>query len=148
MGGSSRCQRHTLMAIASERRYPTVALLIGEFRGTHRRLEARYSARRVRRRTRSENPKEFMDRTAPLNNAQKIKKPLLIIQGQNDPRVPAGDAAKLVAATKDRILSGTSWRRMKDTVFSNKPTATIESMPASFSSRNFCSNNSGLVNKP
>jgi dipeptidyl aminopeptidase/acylaminoacyl peptidase len=47
--------------------------------------------------------REFMDRTAPLNNAQKIKKPLLIIQGQNDPRVPAGDAAKLVAATKDRI---------------------------------------------
>ncbi len=44
-----------------------------------------------------------MERTAPLNNAQKIKKPLLIIQGQNDPRVPAGDAAKLVAATKDRI---------------------------------------------
>ena len=47
--------------------------------------------------------KEFMERTAPLNNAQKIKKPLLIIQGQNDPRVPAGDAERLVAATKDRI---------------------------------------------
>lgn len=47
--------------------------------------------------------REFMERTAPLNNAQKIKKPLLIIQGQNDPRVPAGDAERLVAATKDRI---------------------------------------------
>jgi dipeptidyl aminopeptidase/acylaminoacyl peptidase len=47
--------------------------------------------------------KEFMDRTAPLNNAQKIKKPLLIIHGQNDPRVPVGDVAKLVAATKDRV---------------------------------------------
>jgi dipeptidyl aminopeptidase/acylaminoacyl peptidase len=47
--------------------------------------------------------REFMERTAPLNNAQKIKKPLLIIQGQNDPRVAAGDAAKLVAATKDRV---------------------------------------------
>jgi dipeptidyl aminopeptidase/acylaminoacyl peptidase len=47
--------------------------------------------------------REFMDRTAPLNNAQKIKKPLLIIHGQNDPRVPVGDVTKLVAGTKDRI---------------------------------------------
>ncbi len=47
--------------------------------------------------------KEFMERTAPLNNAQKINKPLLIIQGQNDPRVPVAEATKLVAATKDRI---------------------------------------------
>lgn len=45
----------------------------------------------------------FMERTAPLNNAKQIKKPLLIVQGQNDPRVPFGDAARLVAATKDRV---------------------------------------------
>jgi dipeptidyl aminopeptidase/acylaminoacyl peptidase len=45
----------------------------------------------------------FMDRTAPLNNAEKIKKPLLIFQGQNDPRVPVSEAASLVGATKDRI---------------------------------------------
>jgi dipeptidyl aminopeptidase/acylaminoacyl peptidase len=47
--------------------------------------------------------KEFMERTAPLNNAQRMKKPLLIIQGQNDPRVPVSEAARLVGATKDRI---------------------------------------------
>ena len=47
--------------------------------------------------------REFMERTAPLNNAQYMKKPLLIIQGQNDPRVPVSEAARLVAATKDRI---------------------------------------------
>jgi dipeptidyl aminopeptidase/acylaminoacyl peptidase len=52
---------------------------------------------------RDETMKQFMERIAPLNNAQKIKKPLLLIQGQNDPRVPASDTAKLVAATKDRI---------------------------------------------
>ena len=52
---------------------------------------------------RDEKMKQFMERIAPLNNAQKIKKPLLLIQGQNDPRVPASDTAKLVAATKDRI---------------------------------------------
>ena len=47
--------------------------------------------------------KEFLARIAPLNNAQKIKKPLLIIHGENDPRVPVAEAAALVAATKDRI---------------------------------------------
>jgi dipeptidyl aminopeptidase/acylaminoacyl peptidase len=47
--------------------------------------------------------REFLERVAPLNNAQKIKKPLLIIQGQNDPRVPVSEAARLVAATKERI---------------------------------------------
>jgi dipeptidyl aminopeptidase/acylaminoacyl peptidase len=47
--------------------------------------------------------REFMERTAPLNNAGKIKTPLLIIQGANDPRVPATQAASIVAATKDRV---------------------------------------------
>jgi dipeptidyl aminopeptidase/acylaminoacyl peptidase len=47
--------------------------------------------------------KEFLERVAPLNNAQKIKKPLLIIHGQNDPRVPVAEAARLVAATRERI---------------------------------------------
>lgn len=47
--------------------------------------------------------REFMNRSSPLNNAALIKKPLLIIQGQNDPRVPVDDANKLVEATKERI---------------------------------------------
>jgi dipeptidyl aminopeptidase/acylaminoacyl peptidase len=47
--------------------------------------------------------REFLERVAPLNNAQKITKPLLIIQGQNDPRVPLAEAEKIVAATKGRI---------------------------------------------
>ncbi len=47
--------------------------------------------------------KEFLARVSPLNNAQKFKKPLLIIHGQNDPRVPVAEANALVTATKDRI---------------------------------------------
>lgn len=47
--------------------------------------------------------REFMERTAPLNNAKTIKTPLLIMHGQNDPRVPVADAAKLVNATRDRV---------------------------------------------
>lgn len=46
----------------------------------------------------------FMERTAPLNNVQKIKKPLLIIQGKNDPRVPASEAEAIVQAIKKREM--------------------------------------------
>ncbi len=52
---------------------------------------------------RDSKTKEFLERIAPVNNAQKITKPLLIIQGQNDPRVPVAEAEKIVAATKGRI---------------------------------------------
>ncbi len=47
--------------------------------------------------------RQFMENTAPVANARKIRKPLLIFQGANDPRVPVSEAASLVAATKDRI---------------------------------------------
>lgn len=47
--------------------------------------------------------RQFMERTAPLKNAQKIKSALLISHGQNDPRVPVAEAASLVAATKNRV---------------------------------------------
>jgi dipeptidyl aminopeptidase/acylaminoacyl peptidase len=46
----------------------------------------------------------FMERTAPLNNAQKIKTPLFIIQGKNDPRVPASEAEAIVQAMKKREM--------------------------------------------
>ncbi len=39
--------------------------------------------------------REFLERIAPLNNAEKIKKPLFIIQGRNDPRVPASEAIQM-----------------------------------------------------
>jgi dipeptidyl aminopeptidase/acylaminoacyl peptidase len=42
----------------------------------------------------------FMEKTAPLNNIQKIKSPLLIIQGKNDPRVPVSDAEAIVQAAR------------------------------------------------
>ncbi len=32
--------------------------------------------------------REFFERTAPLNNTRKITKPIFIVQGYNDPRVP------------------------------------------------------------
>ncbi|QDU23139.1 S9 family peptidase [Urbifossiella limnaea] len=46
--------------------------------------------------------REFMERTAPLTNVAKVSKPLFIVQGQNDPRVPASEAEQMVKALKAR----------------------------------------------
>jgi len=48
--------------------------------------------------------REFLERNAPVNNAGKIKKPLMIIQGQNDPRVPVAEARSMVAALKKEAI--------------------------------------------
>jgi len=42
----------------------------------------------------------FLERIAPLNRVQKIKKPLMIVQGQNDARVRASEAEQIVRAAK------------------------------------------------
>ena len=49
----------------------------------------------------------FMEAIAPLNNARKITKPMFVIQGLNDPRVPASEAEQIVA--KIRANGGDVW---------------------------------------
>ena len=44
--------------------------------------------------------REFLLRTAPLNNASKITKPLFVVQGKNDPRVPYTEAEQMVATVR------------------------------------------------
>jgi dipeptidyl aminopeptidase/acylaminoacyl peptidase len=44
--------------------------------------------------------REHFERISPLTNAAKIKKPMLIIQGGNDPRVPASEAAQMLKAIR------------------------------------------------
>jgi dipeptidyl aminopeptidase/acylaminoacyl peptidase len=44
--------------------------------------------------------REFLERTAPLNNVTKITKPLFVVQGKNDPRVPWTESEQMVAALK------------------------------------------------
>ena len=44
--------------------------------------------------------REFMERIAPLNNAQKITKPLLVVQGYNDPRAPRSEALQMVETVR------------------------------------------------
>jgi dipeptidyl aminopeptidase/acylaminoacyl peptidase len=42
----------------------------------------------------------YFERTAPLNNAGRITKPLFVVQGLNDPRVPHTEAEQMVARVK------------------------------------------------
>lgn len=43
----------------------------------------------------------FMEKIAAVNNAQKITKPLFVVQGANDPRVPKSEAEQIVATLKN-----------------------------------------------
>jgi dipeptidyl aminopeptidase/acylaminoacyl peptidase len=44
--------------------------------------------------------REFLNRIAPLNHTDKITKPLFVVQGANDPRVPLSEATQMVAAVR------------------------------------------------
>ncbi len=44
--------------------------------------------------------REFLDRISPLANASKIRKPLFVVHGKNDPRVPVSEAEQIVAQVR------------------------------------------------
>ena len=44
--------------------------------------------------------RSFLERIAPLNQSEKIKKPLLVFQGANDPAVPRAETEKIVDAVR------------------------------------------------
>ena len=44
---------------------------------------------------------EFLGKISPAHHAKDITKPLLVVQGLNDPRVPASEAAQMVKAIRD-----------------------------------------------
>ena len=44
--------------------------------------------------------REFLERIAPMNHIEMIKKPMFVIAGKNDPRVPASESQQIVAALK------------------------------------------------
>ena len=44
--------------------------------------------------------REFLNRTAPLNNSAKIAKPLFVVQGGNDPRVPLSESQQIVQTVR------------------------------------------------
>ncbi len=51
--------------------------------------------------------RRFLESISPTNHAEKIKKPLFVIQGANDPRVPASEAEQMVQYIRDN--GGTVW---------------------------------------
>ena len=44
--------------------------------------------------------REFLQKISPLTNAHKITKPLFVVQGKNDPRVPVTEAEQIVARAR------------------------------------------------
>jgi dipeptidyl aminopeptidase/acylaminoacyl peptidase len=44
--------------------------------------------------------REFLERISPLSSVSKIRTPILIVQGQNDPRVPLSEAQQILAAVR------------------------------------------------
>jgi len=44
--------------------------------------------------------REFLTRISPSNNADRIRAPLFVVQGRNDPRVPYTEAEQIVAAAR------------------------------------------------
>lgn len=44
---------------------------------------------------------EFLEKISPANQASKITKPLFVVQGLNDPRVPASESEQMVKAIRD-----------------------------------------------
>jgi dipeptidyl aminopeptidase/acylaminoacyl peptidase len=49
----------------------------------------------------------FLRRISPLTNADRITKPLLVVHGKNDPRVPVGEAEQMV--NRIRLKGGEVW---------------------------------------
>lgn len=69
-------------------------------------LENTRDYRRDRRRLeygdeRDPEMRAFLERISPNNNADRITKPLLVVQGLNDPRVPASESEQMVAAIRE-----------------------------------------------
>jgi len=57
--------------------------------------------------------REFLESIAPFNNAKKITKPLFVIAGKNDPRVPVSESEQMVSIVRQ---NGTPvwWLMAKD----------------------------------
>jgi len=45
--------------------------------------------------------REFLQKISPLTNASRITKPLFVVQGKNDPRVPFTEAEQIVAKARE-----------------------------------------------
>ncbi|MEJ2534391.1 MAG: prolyl oligopeptidase family serine peptidase, partial [Gammaproteobacteria bacterium] len=74
--------------------FPTYLENTGDYRRDLRRAE--YGDER------DPEMRAFLEAISPLNNVDRISVPLLIVQGQNDPAVPAAQSEKMVRALRQR----------------------------------------------
>jgi dipeptidyl aminopeptidase/acylaminoacyl peptidase len=65
-----------------------------DYRRAHR--EAEYGS--------LDQDRDFLEEIAPINHIDRIKAPLIVIHGANDPRVPLSEAEQLVDALKSRNI--------------------------------------------
>lgn len=65
----------------------------GSWRREHR--EAEYGS--------LEHDRDFLEAISPINNIERIKAPLFVIHGKNDPRVPVGEAEQIAEAASDHV---------------------------------------------
>ena len=59
---------------------------------------------------RDEKMRAFLERISPTSNVKKIKDPLFVVQGYNDPRVPVTESEQMVKAIRDQ--GGVAWYLM------------------------------------
>jgi dipeptidyl aminopeptidase/acylaminoacyl peptidase len=93
---------HSTLAVAT--RYPdkiACALDVVGMSSLVTFLERTEAYRRDNRRAeygdeRDPKTREWMEKTAPLNNAARVTRPLFVVQGRNDPRVPHTEALQMV----------------------------------------------------
>ncbi len=91
----------------------------------------------------------FFNRISPFNNATAIRKPLLVVQGLNDPRVPASESEQMVARVRaNGERPGISPPRMRGTGSGRSRIATITSRRLRRFSRNWGGNSRFRSKKP
>jgi dipeptidyl aminopeptidase/acylaminoacyl peptidase len=49
-----------------------------------------------------EDDREFLEEISPLNNIENIEAPLFVLHGENDPRVPVGEAEQIVEGAREQ----------------------------------------------
>jgi dipeptidyl aminopeptidase/acylaminoacyl peptidase len=47
--------------------------------------------------------REFLESISPINNIEKIRAPLFVLHGENDPRVPVGEAHQIVEEAGEHV---------------------------------------------
>ncbi len=103
--GGSYGGHMTLVAATHHSRYIRAALAVVGMSNLVTFLERTEGYRRDLRRVeygdeRDPKMREFLLRIAPLNRAAEVRKPLFVVQGQNDPRVPASEAEQMVRTVR------------------------------------------------